>query len=176
MIYRLVRSRQLVAQMDGSKIVRVLDPAPALRQQLVEPAIDRFPLISSIELAEVMGVSRESIKWYVFQGTLHPHQHGNQGVASTFTAKEVRRFVMAGGARGVGNPKRDKKIYSHAIVRWLKNYLSQELRPADAIQELIRDLVPLPEPQRSQTIAAVWGHIDAINAILTEAAKKGSSA
>src|SRR5579864_1610140 len=98
---------------------RILDPSEKLREHLVEPGLERFPLITTKELAEVLGVTTITVTGHVYKKHLKPHPgYARNGSTVLFTPKEVRRFLAYRERRkGPGS-----RSYSKTLVRWLKGY------------------------------------------------------
>lgn len=169
-IKTLVKERQLVA-ITGKNIRqvsawRILDPAPALRAQLLEPPLENFPVIRPAELAKILGLSSGVIKWHVFMGHIKPMKVNRQ--LSYFSVKEVRRFL----ARHERRSGYRKQSYSQVLVDWVKGMLENDMKPNhEVLESLIQQAVSLPEPARSSTIAQLWKHFDEVNALLKECRK-----
>lgn len=171
-IKRMMGSGQLQYMRIGVKgEIRILDPAPALRQSIHEPRLDRFPLITAADLASVLGVSREVITWHVFKGHIKSQTKGRTQLI-LFTPKDVRRFI----ADREGRKRQSRYTYSATIVEWLKNYIADEMKPnGEIVSALIRDsLVLLPEPERSQAIAKVYGCVELVQKLIRDAKSKKS--
>src|SRR5208282_6335766 len=148
---------------------RILDPSEKLREHLVEPELERFPLLTVKEVAEVLGVAPTTIAGHVFKKNLKPHHGFNRnGANQLFTPKEIRRFLAyREGRKGPGS-----RSYSKTLVRWLKGYLEEDSRAvAKALDELIAGAVPLPEPERSKYISRIWDAFDTVQDLLREVQK-----
>ena len=139
---------------------RILDPAPEIKRHLIAiPQMEEFPVISSRELAELIGVSQEQIRWLVHQKMLVPT---GKSRSLFFTAKEVRRYL----ARRERTAGQRKFTYSRILVDWMRDYI-RELKPnGEIMNALINEAVDLPEPERSARITELWNHFDRVNAIL----------
>lgn len=146
--------------------VRILDPAPALKQSINETRLERFPLITAQELAEVLGLSGQVIKWHVFQGNL-TYTENQRGRLALYSPKDVRRFLALREKR----KGHSKFSYSSTVVEWLKEFVADCTKPnGEIISSLIRDAVALlPEPERTQQIAKLWAAVELVNRIIKDA-------
>lgn len=166
-ISRMMAAGQLqYMKIGGNEAIRILDPAPALKQSVHEPRLERFPLITAQELAKVLGISHEVIKWHCFKGNLRSTT-GGKGKLALYSPKEVRRFI----AVREGRRRQSKFSYSDVVVKWLTGFIADCTRPnAEIVSELIRDTVALlPEPQRSQEVAKLWAAVELVNRIIKDA-------
>src|SRR5271155_2623822 len=145
---------------------RILDPSEKLREHLVEPELERFPLLTIKEVAEVLGVAPSTIAGHVWNKHLKPHPGFNRnGANQLFAPKEIRRFLAyREGRKGPGN-----QSYSRTLVRWLKAYLAENSRSvAQELDAVIAEAVPLPEPERSRFISLLWEEFDRIQDLLKQ--------
>jgi hypothetical protein len=165
-IMGLLASKQLVGVRTADGGYRILDPAAALRRNMLEPAFERFPFLSLKEVSEVTGLSFEAVRWYVRYKRLHAARIPNGPRYKVVAVGELRRFLADYEKRkGPG-----RKTYSPIIVRWLKKYLAEDLKPnAGVLQELMEKVVVLPEPQRSIARARLWRLFDEVDALLKSA-------
>lgn len=171
-IKRMMSMGQLQFMRMGAKNeVRILDPAPALKQSIHEPRLERFPLITAQELAEVLGLSGQVIKWHVFQGNLK-YTENKRGRLALYSPKDVRRFLALREKR----KGHSKFSYSETIVTWLREFVADCSRPnGEVISSLIRDAVALlPEPERTQAISKIYGCVELVNHIIRDAKSKKS--
>lgn len=142
---------------------RILDPAPKLREKLLSDPLELFPFISRFEVAEVLDMTPNNVKWYVDIKKANPVWVENGPHYRCFTPLEVRKF--AAYREKLRGPK--KLIYSTQIAKWLRGYLARDAdASAEAIQAMLDQAVKLPEPKRSQTVVEIWGLIDKLNEIL----------
>jgi Helix-turn-helix domain len=170
-IYSLLKSGLLVGINAGEHSIgwRILDPSEKLRERLVEPELERFPLFTANEVAEVLGLATSTINGHVWKKKLRPHPgYSRNGSTMLFTPKEIRRFLAyREERRGPGS-----RSYSRTLVRWLKAYLEENSKSvAKELDEVIAEAVPLPEPERSKYISLLWEQFDRIEDILKEVQK-----
>jgi hypothetical protein len=148
---------------------RILDPSEKLREHLVEPELERFPLIAVRELSEVLGLSPATIRGHVWEKHLKPlHGYNKNGSTMLFSPKEIRKFLAyREGRRGQGS-----RSYSRTLVRWLKAYLEENSRAvAKELDKVIAEAVPLAEPERSKYISLIWDQFDRVQDLLMEVQK-----
>lgn len=166
-IKRMMSMDQLQFMRMGAKNeVRILDPAPALKQSIHEPRLERFPLITAQELGEVLGISHAVLKWHCFEGNLKAEPHKGTEML-LFSPKEVRRFIAVREKR----KGHSKFSYADVVVKWLQEFVADCTRPnGQVVADLIRDAVALlPEPGRTQQVAKLWGAVELVNRIIKDA-------
>jgi hypothetical protein len=161
--------RGLVVGLNTPSGWRILDPSEKLREHLVEPELERFPLLTIKEVAEVLGLAPATVAGHVWNKRLKPHPGFNRnGANQLFTPKEIRRFLAyREGRKGPGN-----RSYSRTLVRWLKAYLAENSRSvAQELDAVIAEAVPLPEPERSKYISLLWEQFDRLQDLLKQVQK-----
>jgi hypothetical protein len=165
-IIKLIKRKILTAIEITPKHYRILDPGPNLRELFLDPKIERIPFVSMHEAADILGMNFRTLRWYVDIGRLHAARFPHGPEFKVITVKELRRFAADRERRhGPG-----KKIYSRAIVNWLKKYLAGEVTPnAEVLADMIHRAMRIQEPRRSQVICEFWALIDRANELLEEA-------
>lgn len=169
-VLRLVRDNRVayivVGNSENAPNYRILDPSVSLREKLIEPAIERFPCISTSEVADIMGLDPASVRWHIMKGNLKGHKVGAGATCQVLhTPKDIRRFL----ARYEGRRGMAKHSYSKVIIRWMRSYFEEQFVPnAEVLQQLIDAAVILPEPERSSKISKLWKLFDEVNDLLKE--------
>jgi len=164
MVYRLLRQKMLIGYKLPAQVGwRIIDPTPALRRFLVEPELDRVPLLSSAEVAEIVGVHQRTVQQWMTEGRLVPTRGRTKAQGAGISAAELRRFL----ADFTGRKGRGKKVYLKPIVDWAKAYLEgDQAKVAKVIDAIIKEAVFLPEPERSETMHRLLLLFDEANQLL----------
>jgi hypothetical protein len=145
---------------------RILDPGAKFARYVEESRrhLEHIPLLSSREVAELLGVSTAAVRQLKRRRQL---RGSRVGVATLYTAAEVRRFLFK---RERGSRQGNRRMYSPILADWARR-LARGDEPVDVqvLDSLLREAVPIPEPEKSQYIVEVWEHFDAINSLLRSA-------
>ena len=148
---------------------RILDPSEQFARYIQESKrhVEHAPLLSSRELAEVLGVRPGTIRQLKKRGRIQGKKVGN---TTLYTAAEVRRFVFN---KKRGNERNGRQMYSPILAGWLRRILeTDECVAGQVFGELLEQVVPIPAPDKSGYIIELWHHFDAINDLLRYA-KRG---
>jgi hypothetical protein len=148
---------------------RILDPSEQFARYIQESKrhVEHVPLLSSRELAEVLGVTPGAIRQLKKRGQIHGKKLGN---AAMYSAAEVRRFVFS---KKRGSQRNGRQMYSPILANWLRGVLEEDEHiEAQVLTELLERVVPIPAPDKSGYITELWHHFDAINDLL-QSAKRG---
>ena len=165
-VLKLLKKGQLTGIEIAPGHFRILDPAPKLRERLLDDPLEHFPFISKFEVAEIMDMNPVTVKWYVDEKITNPVWVKDGPHFRVFTPLEVRKF--AAYRERLRGPRR--LIYSSAIARWLKAYLEKDANAtAESIQTMLDKAARLPEPKRSQIFVQIWALLDELNLLLREA-------
>lgn len=161
-VRELVRKKVLAAVQTAS-FYRILDPSPALREQLLESRLERVPFISPHEVAEILDMSFVNVKWHMDTGRIKAGKIEGGPHFKVLSIKELRRFAATRAKRnGPG-----RLVYSPLIVKWLRGHLAKDANvSAEAIQEMLDKAVKFPEPKKSQVVVEIWALIDRLSEIL----------
>lgn len=171
-VRRLLRKGQLVGFVDGArrnvKNWRILEPSEdyirALHAQESilsgRHAIDlmQFPIIGSVEFAELVDIPQSTLRNLVKNGTLKPWKMGRY---SCYTAQQVRDFLLS---RERLEP-RDRRVRCAALVHWCLKKLSDnpvetlteaEVHRDDQMEGSLRRIMRQREPERSKHLNEFW--------------------
>jgi hypothetical protein len=147
---------------------RILDPGHQFAQYLDESRrhVEHVPLLSGREVAEVLGVSPAAIRQLKKRkrlcGTTANHQ-------TLYTAGEIRRSLLRREGHG-------RQSYSPILVRWLRGLVAQDEHVAVGVfDEMLSQVVAIPEPEKSVYLTQLWWHFDMINDLL-RSARQGEKA
>jgi len=164
-VRKLLRSGQLV----GYKLPvrgrrrqghwRILDPGEKFAQYLLQSRrhIEHIPLASSQEFAEVLGVKRSTIRQWKRRGRVSGEIIGSQ---TLYSVSEVRRVLFWKNLMS-------NRGYSPILVAWLTGIVEGDQRiGGDILDKLLRQALPLPEPERSKYVTELWNLFDQVNRIL----------
>jgi MerR HTH family regulatory protein len=138
---------------------RVLDPGEKFARYLHESQfhIEHIPLASSEEFAEILGVRSATIRQWKKRGKIHGRKMGNRTV---YSAIEIRRALFWRNLDSRGK-------YSPILVRWIEGIIKRDFWiGGDILDNLLRQALPLPEPQKSRCTVQLWSLFDRINRIL----------
>ena len=144
--------------------LRILDPGARFARYIEESKrhLEHVPLLSSREVAEVLGVKSGTVRQLKKRGRLE----GKPTPTGTlYTVQELRRFLLRreGKARG-------RKPYSPILGRWARGLVAQDTSvQAQVLDELLKQAVVLAEPLKSKYLVEVWRHFEAINSLLRSA-------
>jgi len=164
-VLSLIKKKRLVGIEITPGHWRVADPSPALRERLLDSPLERIPFLSMHEVAEVLGITHHALKWDVRTGKAKPVYVEGGPKAKVFTVKELRRLAAIRDKR-----QRPRKLhYSRSIAKWLKGAINKDADvTAEAIQEMLDQVVKMPEPRKSQIIVELWALVDEVNRLLLE--------
>ncbi|GAC1680205.1 MAG: hypothetical protein NVS9B5_12550 [Terriglobales bacterium] len=83
-----------------------------------------------------------------------------------YTAAEIRRLLFE---RDRSSRDGKRNSYSRILVKWLENIVSNnEWVGAEALNQLLRQAIALPEPQKSRFVVRLWDQFDRLNEMLRE--------
>ena len=150
---------------NGRGRLRILDPSPQLVRHVQESQrhLEHVPLLSSREVAEVLGLQPSAIRQIKRRGGV---QGRRVGKTTLYTVDEIRRLFRARTRKS----ERGRHEYCPILARWLRSILEDDRYLAgDILIELIQQAVRLPAPRKSRYVTELWRHFDAINSLLRSA-------
>lgn len=101
--------------------------------------IEHVPFLSALEVAELLGIDRQTVNRHVMEGAL---QATKLGVLNYFTVAEFRRFLFQREQK----LRRGREYFSQRIVQWVRKRMAEIDSDLD---RLIDDVMALKEPERS---------------------------
>ena len=123
------------------------------------PQIERIGMLTYDEMAEVLGLSREAVRFAVHVGRMHPIAIGRRRY---FTILELRR-ILAEREQRTGQGKRG---VSKLVVDWARRCVTEDDVPVEVLDGLLKEASKLSDPGRSQAISRLWQLFDEVNEIL----------
>jgi len=173
-VLNLVKSGQLVAvrltkRSKRTGAIRILYPGPRLAPLIAESEsrIERIPLLSGHDVAEVLSVKPATVRQLKKRGHLHGYKAGN---AIFYPAAEIRRYLR----EKERNKSAGKRLYSPILADWLRRLIEGDAEiDVQVLDTLLRQAVGLSEPLKSMYITKVWDHFDAINSLVQLAKNTG---
>lgn len=143
---------------------RILNPGAKFARYLEKSKrhVEHIPLLSSREMAEVLGVKQATVRQLRKRGRLH-------GTATTdgtlYTVQELRKFLLRRESKA-----EQRKLFSPLLGRWAQGLVAEDTSlQAQALDELLKQAVSLEEPQKSRYVVEVWQHFEAVNSLLQSA-------
>lgn len=173
-IIRWWRKGLLPGSIGNGKNVRFIDPGPELRSKIAGCHLDFFRFITTSEVAEVLQIKVKTLKEWIrrdrVEGGLRvcakePHKGEH---TLLFHRQEVRRFLRRVEKR------KGNEDHSPIIVRWLKGWLATEQKQNDILDEMMKTVAQVPEPDRSRLAVELWEEFDRVSSLLEECKVKGS--
>lgn len=154
---------------------RVVDPGAQFEDYLqsLHERLLHVPLLSTREVAEVVGTHFIYILDRVKQGKIKPEARYGKKRELRFTVAEVRRFMWE--THRLARPRRCE-VKIEQLIRWAKQRL-EPLRAApapekDEMEALVDQILRLPEPARSQSLQALFRKLDKVQLIVQAATKQ----
>ena len=141
---------------------RILDPGHKFAKYLDESRrhIQHVPLLSNREVAEIVGLTPSAIRQLKKRKGLSGITVNHQ---TLYTAGEIRRFLLR-------REKRGRESYSPILVRWLQGLAAQDEHVTVRVfDEMLSQVVAIPEPEKSIYLTQLWWHFDMINDLLRSA-------
>lgn len=163
-VRKLLRDGQLVGYQlarrgRGRGKWRILDPGEKFSRYLHESQfhVEHIPLASNEEVAEILGVKSSTVRQWKKRGKIRGQNMGNRTV---YSAIEIRRMLFWRSLHSRGE-------YSPILVEWLRGIVERNLwSGGDILDSLLRQALPVPEPQKTRCIVELWDLFDRINRIL----------
>jgi hypothetical protein len=136
------------------------------------PHIDNLPILSTVEVAEILGVSSSRVRQLMMAkiliGTpaihLPPkapesinHKSGIAGSAHYFSVAQIRQYL------GKVSNKPGKTVRLQAVIDWAKKRLEFSPRldlAKDEMDEWLDEILKLPEPQKSMALFELYDKAD----------------
>lgn len=149
---------------------RIVDPGQRFERyiQEMDEHLVHVPLLSSQEVATILGKHPVYVRALVKQKKLIPATQEGKRRLNRFTVAEVRRFLIS-----------RQKIKHHQgccvkielLIQWAKQFLEQpnaESVPAtvDEIDQMVTQILKLREPDRSRSLQALFLKLDKTDQIV----------
>lgn len=147
---------------------RILNPGAKFARYLEESKrrCEHVPLLSGREVAEILGVRPSAIRQLKKRHRIEGKLVGRTTVYSV----EAVRHLLKQRERKIAS---DRKLYSPTLATWARGLVSQDSSlQAQALDEMFRQLVRVPEPAKSRYILELWQLFDAVNSLLRSASLK----
>ena len=171
---RMLKDGKLVGMKLATGEWRVVDPGPKFEAYLrgVEEHLLHVPLLTVDEVVAVTGYNYFHVHRLVGQGKLKPEGRTKR-TALLFTVAEVRRFLWE--KKKLKRPQR-YTVKLEQVVRWAIQILApyREATAAvvkDEMHETAVQILKLPEPVRSQSLAELFQKLDLAQWMVLEASK-----
>jgi len=162
-LLRSLRRRNKIRYLRIGNQYRYELPKPTEAQAV--PAIERLPLLTCRELADVLGITYISVRVGIFEKRFHPTVVGKRRY---FTILELHRIL----AHREGRKGQDKQKSSRILVDWVRHYLERDDVPVQVLDTLLKQAVKLQEPAQSEAVSKLWKLFDQVNAILQQIARE----
>jgi hypothetical protein len=173
-VRRLIKNGKVVGICHGKNPRRLetdwryLDPTPKYKRALsllehmtsntLEIDLGEFPVIGSAEFAELCGFSQDRVRGLIHRKVLKPYKVGKY---SLFTPQQLRDFLR----RREGSINRYKRPSMATLLDWCMRYAQgdraryitrDQVRRDDELEGEIRQILRLPEPERSRAMRTFW--------------------
>jgi len=151
---------------------RILNPGHKFARYIEESKrhLEHVPLLSGGETAEILGVKPGTVRQMKKRRQLQGKADGNK---TLYSVQQIRRLLWERERRA---GRQGRRSYSPILVTWARGLVTQDTPvQAQALDELLRQAVGVPEPAKSCYVVGLWRHFDAVNSLLLSARLEGSS-
>jgi len=168
-VFFWVETGQLYAFKTRLGHYRVLNPGPRIRRMMQEKGLEFCPLLSICEVAEVMGVSRHTVREHVRARRLRA-VHRGQRFGLLFRPADVREYLW----------KREKllrngsrKVYIRRMVEWFLDYYAARSagavpQPPDDLEPLLDEILRLPANERRLRLSEIFRKLEKAKVVAQE--------
>jgi hypothetical protein len=145
--------------------MRYLDPGPELARQTQQKRLEYFPVITTRELAEILGISQGQVRKDAAYGVIEateivPNGRGKRAFYDVATVRKI--LAEREKRRGPG-----RKTYSTILIKWVRGWLMSQKTQVQVLDELIRKVAAqVPDPEKTAMIKELWDLFDRVNEIL----------
>jgi hypothetical protein len=147
------------------KNARYLDPGPELAREAQGRRLEYFSMITSRELAEILGIVPSQVRKLAALGQIVPTeiQPNGRGTRAFYNVAELRRVLAEREKRsGPG-----RKTYSSVLVKWVRGWLATRQSPVQVLDELIHQVASkVPDPEKTVMIKELWDLFDRVNDLM----------
>lgn len=162
---RMLKDGKLVGMKLATGEWRIVDPGHKFEAYVrgLEAHLQHVPLLTTQEVSELTGYCFFYIHQLVGAGKLKPEARQGNRAMLLFTVDEVRRFMWE--RQKIKRPRR-YTVKLEQLVRWAKRVLEPD--PVESSGESLKDemyeiaiqIMRLPEPVRSQSLADLYRKLD----------------
>lgn len=156
----LRKSGWLTSTKIGSLYRYKIPPLPEVQT----PHIETVNAFSLRELAEVLGIQRETVKQWVKRGDLAGVKIGKH---LYFSVADIRKVVKKRERR------KGEVEYSPVLAAWLKSHMETGRVSTETLDTLLRHAIHLNTRAKARMLGLLWQKFDEINALLEEAKGNG---